>query len=75
MKEIDGNIVISRVLCGGVADCSGMLHQGDILHGINGRELTGLSVDDVADLMVTIIINFYGLVGREYFTEKTFKEC
>jgi MAGUK p55 subfamily protein 5 len=53
VKEIDGNIVISRVLCGGVADRSGMLHQGDTLHEINGRELFGLSVDDVADLMVT----------------------
>lgn len=53
MKEEDGNIVISRVLCGGAADRSGMLHPGDILHELNGRELTGLSVDDIADLMVT----------------------
>lgn len=53
MKEVDGNIVVSRVLCGGAADRSGMLHPGDILHELNGRALTGLSVDDVADLMVT----------------------
>ena len=53
MKEVDGNIVLSRVLCGGAADRSGMLHPGDVLHEINGRELTGFSVDDVADLMVT----------------------
>lgn len=52
MREEDGNIVISRVLCGGAADRSGMLHPGDILHEINGRTLTGLTVDDVADLMV-----------------------
>ena len=50
--EKDGNIVISRVLCGGAADRSGMLHPGDALHEINGRALRGLSVDDVADLMV-----------------------
>ena len=52
MKEKGGNIVISRVLCGGAADRSGMLHPGDVLHEINGRSLAGLSVDDVADLMV-----------------------
>lgn len=50
--EKDGNIVISRVLCGGAADRSGMLHPGDALHEINGRALHGLNVDDVADLMV-----------------------
>ena len=52
VKEAGGDIVISRVLCGGAADRSGMLHPGDVLHEINGRELIGLSVDDVADLMV-----------------------
>ena len=45
--------MISRVLCGGAADRSGMLHPGDILQELNGQELTDLSVDDVADLMVT----------------------
>ena len=45
--------MISRLVCGGAADHSGMLHPGDILHELNGRELTGLSVDDIADLMVT----------------------
>ena len=54
--EKDGNIVISRVLCGGAADRSGMLHPGDALHEINGRALHGLNVDDVADLMV---INYF----------------
>ena len=52
MKELDGDIVISRVLCGGAADRCGMLRPGDVLHEINGRELTGLNVDDVADIMV-----------------------
>ena len=54
MKEVDGDVVISRVLCGGAADRSGMLRPGDVLHEINGRNVVGLSVDDVADLMVII---------------------
>lgn len=53
MKEVDGDIIVSRVLCGGAADRSGMLRPGDVIHEINGNNLEGLSVDDVADLMVT----------------------
>lgn len=53
MKAVDGDIVVSRVLCGGAADRSGMLRPGDVIHEINGNSLDGLSVDDIADLMVT----------------------
>lgn len=47
----DGSTSISRVLCGGAADRSGLLHPGDVIHEINGKSIMGFSLDDVADLM------------------------
>ena len=31
---------------------SGLLYPGDIIHEINGKDIKGFTVDDVADLMV-----------------------
>ncbi len=45
-------IVISRVLDGGVASRTGVLHPGDIVHEINGKSVRGWSVDQVATYMV-----------------------
>lgn len=51
-----GNILISRVLHGSVADRSKQLHTGDVIHEINGESLRGKTIDDVADLMVSFIL-------------------
>ena len=32
----------------------GLIHSGDIIHEINGRNILGFSVDDVADLMAQL---------------------
>jgi hypothetical protein len=47
----NGRVLISRVLHGGAADKSGLLHAGDIIHEINGTGVRGFSVDQVAELM------------------------
>ena len=47
-----GNILISRVLHGSVADRSKQLHPGDVIHEINGKSLRDKTIDDVADMMV-----------------------
>lgn len=49
----DKQIVISRVLAGGVASRSGVLHPGDIVHEINDKSLEGWSIDGVATFMVS----------------------
>ena len=41
---------ISRVLCGGAAGRSGMIHSGDMLHEINGISVAGKTVGEVADI-------------------------
>jgi len=48
----DQQIVISRVLQGGAASRSGMLHQGDVMLEINGQSVQGWSIDEVAKFMV-----------------------
>ena len=45
-------IVISRVLSGGVASRTGILHVGDIVHEINEKSVRGWSIDQVATYMV-----------------------
>ena len=52
-SDQEGNIIVSRVLVGGAADKCGMLAAGDIIHQINGENIHGYSVDDVANLMVS----------------------
>ena len=59
VKEVGKEIVISRVLCGGAADRSGMLHPGDVVHEINGEDIGGRSVDYVAEKMVPSSYNAY----------------
>ena len=54
-SDQNGNIVISRILVGGAADKCGMLAAGDIIHQINGEEINGYSIDNVADLMVCLL--------------------
>jgi hypothetical protein len=47
----NGKVLISRVLHGGAADKSSLLHAGDVVHEINGMAIHGFSVDQVANLM------------------------
>ena len=51
-SDEDERIVISRVLDGGVASRTGVLHPGDIVHEINGNSVQGWSIDQVATYMV-----------------------
>jgi MAGUK p55 subfamily member 5 len=46
------SIIISRIVKGGAAEKSGLLHDGDEILEINGIDIRGKSIDDVCDLMV-----------------------
>ena len=48
-------IVVSRVLAGGMAFRSGALHAGDIVHEINDYTVQGWSIDEVATFMVCVL--------------------
>jgi len=49
-------VIIGRIVKGGVAEKSGLLHEGDEILEINGVEIRGMSINDVCDLMVCINI-------------------
>lgn len=44
-------VVIGRVVRGGAADKSGLLHEGDEILDVNGIEMRGKSVNAVCDLL------------------------
>ncbi|KAL1139201.1 hypothetical protein AAG570_009260 [Ranatra chinensis] len=46
--------MIGRVVKGGAADKSGLLHEGDEVLEVNGVEMRGKSVNEVCDLLATM---------------------
>ncbi|XP_022904823.1 protein PALS1 isoform X2 [Onthophagus taurus] len=47
-------VVIGRVVRGGAADKSGLLHEGDEILDVNGIEMRGKSVNSVCDILATM---------------------
>jgi len=47
-------VIIGRVVRGGAAEKSGLLHEGDEVLEVNGVEMRGKSVNDVCDLLSTM---------------------
>ncbi len=47
-RDKEGTILISRVLHGGMASRSGMLHPGDIVHEVSGTSVEGWDIDRIA---------------------------
>ncbi|XP_056011439.1 MAGUK p55 subfamily member 7-like [Ostrea edulis] len=53
-NEDTGIIEIARILHGGAAFRSGLIHVGDEIHEINGIKFTGRNPDDMANLLTRI---------------------
>ncbi|CAL1270424.1 unnamed protein product [Larinioides sclopetarius] len=49
--ERTGTIIIARVLHGGAADRSGLIHAGDEVHEVNGINIKGKSPHDVVNIL------------------------
>ena len=47
-------MVIGRIVRGGAAEASGLLHEGDEILEINGQDIRGRDVDDVCALMARL---------------------
>ncbi|XP_072039200.1 uncharacterized protein [Amphiura filiformis] len=51
----DGDaVVIGRIVKGGMAERSGLLHEGDEILEINGQDVKGKSVNQICDIMSTL---------------------
>lgn len=58
------SVIISRIVKGGAAERSGLLHEGDEILEINGVEIRGKDVNEVFDILVrerntTIFVSVY----------------
>ena len=63
IKNQDGNILISRVVIGGVAYHSKLLHEHDEILEINNIPVRGRTINDVCDLLV-IYLNVTSLLTK-----------
>lgn len=51
--EVTGKIVIARVMHGGAADRSGLIHVGDEVVEVNGLNVEGKTPSDVLTILVS----------------------
>ncbi|XP_071792012.1 MAGUK p55 subfamily member 7-like isoform X1 [Asterias amurensis] len=49
--DVLGSVVIARVMHGGAADRSGLIHVGDVVHEVNGVDVRGRDPDEVVGLL------------------------
>lgn len=54
--ETSGKIVIARVMHGGAADRSGLIHVGDEVVEVNGINVVGKEPNDVLAILVSHVI-------------------
>jgi hypothetical protein len=52
IRNLDGSIVIGRVVKGSAADLSGLLHEDDEILEINSTPIRGKTINDVSDMLV-----------------------
>ncbi|XP_037542588.1 MAGUK p55 subfamily member 4-like [Nematolebias whitei] len=52
-NEETGDIYIARVICGGLADRSGLLHPGDLLVEVNGNSVVGMEPEKVIQILTS----------------------
>ena len=49
-------ILIGRIIKGGMAEKTGLLHEGDRILEINGMDVTGKSIDELSDMLVSTLL-------------------
>lgn len=52
MKNSGDSVLIGRIVKGGIAEKSDLLHEGDEILEINGIDIRGKNINDVCDIMV-----------------------
>lgn len=57
--EDTGKIIIARIMHGGAADRSGLIHVGDEVIEVNGTNVEGKTPNDVLTILVRKIYYFF----------------
>lgn len=70
VKNEGESVVISRIVKGGTADKSGLLHEGDEILDIDGTEMKGKDINEVSDMLANMSgrITFTIYPNQEYRT-------
>jgi len=79
-NDVDGSVVIGRIVCGGAAHRSGLLHEGDEILEVNGVEMRGKNVNEVVNILedmeetltFTIVARNYNKQTQRNLQEKIF---
>jgi MAGUK p55 subfamily protein 5 len=53
IRNLDGRIIIGRIVKGGAADLSGLLHEDDEILEVNGVPVRGKTINDVSEMLVS----------------------
>ena len=61
-------MIIGRIVKGGVAEKSGLLHEGDEILMINEEEIRGKTINYVCDLMVCINVVTFSVLMSVVFS-------
>jgi len=61
-------VIIGRIVKGGVAEKSGLLHEGDEILMINEEEIRGKTINYVCDLMVCINVVTFSVLMSVVFS-------
>lgn len=59
-NEPDGSVIIGRIVKGGAAEKSGLLHEGDEVLEVNSIEMKGRNVNQVCDILAEMTGKFDG---------------
>lgn len=79
-NDVDGNVVIGRIVHGGAAHGSGLLHEGDEILEVNGVEMRGKNVNEVVNILermngtltFTVVARSYNKNLQRNLQEKVF---
>nr|AUG84432.1 Pals1 [Platynereis dumerilii] len=65
------SVIVGRIVKGGAAEKSGLLHEGDEMLEINGIDIRGKSVNDVCDIManMTGTLTFLIVPAQDYIAD------
>ena len=53
IRNENDKVIIGRIVKGGAAEKSGLLHDGDEILEINGTDVRGKNVNEICELMVS----------------------
>lgn len=66
-NEDGGSVIIGRIICGGVAESSGVLNEGDEILEVNGVQMRGKNINEVIEILNSMEDTLqFTIISRNY---------